>query len=304
MEFNTGAGDSNLSALRAMNERRQQWMAEKPQWDGNSTELRIRSGDLTIFQFAATGDDGDKFLKIYRSHIIPRQSKDGGRYNETRYCPVQSGDTDIPCPLCAQGHTDIKERMSMWLYVLNILHGSLPQKMPEGKTFAGVNYQGKSYYNEEVKGFKIWHTSAWRDSPWSDILKNAEIYKGLHNFTANLEVIGTGTSTRYKFYALPNSEFFPQELYVKAQEECQPIPDILRAQISSAVVANPQVATPQTQLQRPMPDNNIVFQPFALPGTSLPTLQIPGLGENVPMPSNDLPRQPEEDDKLPQKALF
>lgn len=264
-----------VSYLREMNQRRDQWLNEKPQFDGSGIELRIATGDLVLFQFMANGDEGDRLIKLYRSHIIPMISKEGKHYSRTYYCPVQSGETEVECPLCVQGHTEIKERMSMWMFVSNILHQQLPKQKPEDKVFQQVPYEGGVYFNEEVGGFKIWHTSAWRDSPWSDILKNAEIYKGLHNFSAQIQVVGSGVATRYKLYALPNSPMVSPDLYTKAQQECQPILDILHQQLTSPVQINPEQTTNQ-QTQQP---RNIGVRTFVPPGQNLPEFKpFPSFG--------------------------
>lgn len=274
-------------------------MAEKSSYDDNSKTLRYLKDDLIVFQFVANGDEGDKFIKVYRSHIIPVPGKE---FSDARYCPIQSGEPDLSCPLCEQGHTDIKERMSMWLYVYNILHTT----MPKDKAYPVAPYEGRNYFNEEVNDFRIWHASAWRDSPWADILKNAEIYKGLHNFTANLVVVGEKLSRRYKMYALPNSPMFTPELYAKAHEECEPIPDILKAQISSPVQLNPQQSTQTSQPSSVGQPQGVNVGPptpvgpaagAASIGPGAPTMQTP---QALVVP----PAQPEEDESRPLKKLF
>lgn len=269
-----------VSSLREMNERRNQYLSEKSSsYEDFGKNLRFLKDDLIVFQFVANGDEGDKFIKVYRSHIIPIQGRD---YPDHRYCPQQSGEPDIECPLCAQGHTDIKERMSMWFYVYNILH----QTMPKDKQYPVAPYEGRNWFNEEVNDFKIWHASAWRDSPWADIIKNAEIYKGLHNFTANLVVVGEKLTRRFKFYALPNSAIVTPELYARAQEECEPIPGMLRAQVSSAVQLNPQPAQP--------PAGAIGIGPATISFTPVVPSQIGPVGvSNTPIgPRNDNPGEP------------
>lgn len=310
-----------MASIYDMDTRRQQWMSEKPQWDGNSNEWRPQPNDLLIFHFVANGDEGDRFLKVYRSHIIQKAGKDASGketfFSEARYCPIQSGEPELPCPLCEAGHTEIKERMSMWLDVDNILHAQLPRKMPEGKVFPQVVHENRMYFNEEVNGFKLWHTSAWRDSPWPDILKNYEIYKGLHNFVGNIQVVGERLQRRFKLYALPYTPFLAPERYSLAQQECTPIIDILHAEINSPVQINPQQVQQQAAPVPQFPSLGQI-QPFVAPGTQAPVFQMPTTAEPNPAPEptsvmqqqpsptqvESQPEQTAEDERRPMKKLF
>lgn len=299
-----------MTNLRDMNTRMQQWMNEKPSFD-NGNELRVDTGDLVIFQFCSNGDDGDKLIKIYRSHVIPMVGKNGNKYNAQKYCPAQSNESDIKCIYCEQGHLDIKERMSIWMAVSNILHYNLPKE----KQFPQTQYQGRLFFNEEVNGFKVWHTSAWRESPWNDIVKLAELYQGLHNFTAQLEVVGAGLQRRYKVYAIPQSAGMSPELYARAQAECESIMDMLHAQLAGAVVVAPNA--PGVASQQTAPSG---IQPFAAPGTTVPALNIGGVPASpitppaiatspTPAPTSQTPTetlsiQQETDQKRPMKSFF
>jgi len=269
--------DGTVSSLREMQAQMTQWQDEKPQ--GNwGDELRLQDNDLVIFQFASDGSDGRKFLNLYRSHAIDRIAKNGRPYAEFRYCPVQSGEAGLECPLCIQGVAATKQRLSLWLYVQNILHTTLPQ----GKTFPQTQYEEQVYFNEEVNDFKLWHTSGWKESPFSDIRQNGTNYKGLHNFTAHLLVVGTGLDKRYKIYAIPNSPFLPPELYAKANAECESIMDILHKQISSAVQPQPTQAPLMTgQPSSPVSVQNIT--PFTPVGTPVPSLEVPTLDISPPV---------------------
>lgn len=284
------------SSLREMNERMAQWMNEKPSFEGFGNELRLATNDLVLFQFVGNGNDGDQFIKIYRSHIIPAVTSTGQRFSKAQYCPLQSGDEAVrDCPLCQQGHDDIKERMSVWMYVSNILHTQLPQKIPEGKQFSQTLYEGRAYFNEEVNDFKIWHASAWRESPWQDIVKLGEIYHGLHNFTAQMVAVGDGTARRYKLYSIPQSPFLSPETYAAAKEQCETIPSILRKQISNAVLPNPQNTQQQPTQTRPQP-TVANFQPFVGPGATPPVLNVGGVHPRPVAPGSDmLPTFPGED---------
>lgn len=276
---------TSAPGLAEMNARMQQWMNEKPTGNfNNTTELRINQNDMVIFQFASSGADGDRLIKAYRSHIFGLISKNNKRYNETRYCAVQNGEGQ-ECMFCNMGHTDIKERMSMWLLVHQILHASLPQPqqgqpMPDWPV---VNYEGNNYYMEQVNAWKIWHTSAWRESPWSDICRAASLYQSLHNFTAEILCTGSGMNKRFKFIVLPNSAALPNEYYQQAWSSLEPIPDMLRAEMSRQIAQNPQpaggvwsdrqqIATNFVPGGVPMGGHAVAWQPPAAPA---PTLAVP-----------------------------
>lgn len=286
-----------------MNERMNQWMNEKPSMDFGS-ELRLKAGNQVIFQFVANGDDGDRFIKAYRSHMVPTiNTKTGQKMNVPRYCPVQSNDEQIhTCAHCdAAEPTGIKERMSIWMYVYNILH----TQMPQDKSFPQVNHEGRFYFNEEVNGFRVWHTSAWRESPWSDICKLFELYHGLHNFTAQLAAVGEMMARRYKVYPIPQSAPLSAEIYERAKTECQPLFELVRTQIGSAVAANP---TPSLGVPHPSPASMPAVTPFAIPGAPITTLNL-GAGSALgPLPiatdvNQALPAE-EEDNRRPLRAMF
>ena len=279
-------------SLREMNERRAKWLAEKPGGDWGD-ELRYQENDLIIFQFTSSGNDGDQFVKLYRAHefdIVTRSGRTGSTF---RYCPVQNGE-EAECPYCAQGNTTLKERMSIWMYVMNIMHTTMP---PE-KSYPQVNYQGRLYFNEEVNAFKIWHASAWRDSPWNDILNIAEMYKGLHGFTAQMAVVGKELQRRYKIYALPNSTQVTPELYERAKAECASIPQLLKEQMAGAV----QSAPVQQAAGSPVPTG---AAPFQIPGSNAAPVWQPPSGEpNQSVTPDTLTPIPQPNPQNPPKSLF
>lgn len=262
-----------MNSLREMQDKMNAWMAEKPSGNFDNSRLRLNSGDIALFQFVANGDEGDAYIKAYRAHMFPGISQNGQRFSIQRFCPAKSGD-NTECPYCQQGHVEIKERMSMWLWVTDLFRKNLPAKMPEGKVFPQVTFEGQIYFHEQVNDYKLWNTSAWKESPWGDIVKNAELYKGLHNFTAQLACSGTGMQTRYKFYVMPQSPFLSAEQYADAKEKCEPIPQMLMKEMATPVQTNPQAAQPNPQLQGFQLQANQVA-PFVPPGQSVPAFQIP-----------------------------
>lgn len=275
---------NSVNSLQQMAARRDQWLNEKPGFSGGDN-LRIGNGDIIWCQFVASGDDGDRFIKVYRAHQFQAMNAKGGRISPTRYCPRANGDPE-ECPYCAQGHTDIKERMSIWFWVpmiyrAQIAAGTTPDKMPQA-----IMHEGRTMFMEETNAFKVWHTSAWKNSPWSDILKLHEMYGTLHGFAAQLVRSGEGMQTVYKLYALPNtpnmsSVGISPEKYQEAQQACKPIIDILKEELATPIAINPATAQqPQTQT---LP-NNIVpaANPFGAPATVAPSANPFAIGTGTP----------------------
>lgn len=278
-----------MVSLREMNERMNGWMAEKPTFD-NSTTLRIDTNDRVLGYFCSSGDDGDSLIKAYRSHAYDMISKTNSRYSIFKYCPNASGEQGVPCANCQVGNQQIKERMSIWMYVTNILHAQMPQARQgqQQVQFDQIAYQGAYYFNEEVQGFKLWETSAWKESPWLDICKFYEMYgNSLHKFMFQMDVVGQGMNRRFKLYPLPNSAFFPPELYARAKQECTPITDILKPQASQTVQTNPQMQQQQQPqggvgmglLPNGQQPGTIV--PFAPPGTPVSIFAAPPAAQPI-----------------------
>jgi hypothetical protein len=259
------------NSLSDMVARRDSWLNEKPGFSGNDN-LRIDTGDIVWNQFIATGDDGDRFIKVYRAHSFQAVNAKGQRISPFRYCPRANGDAE-ECPYCAQGHTSIKERMSMWFWVpmiyrASVRAGTTPDKMPPA-----IMYEGKTMFAETVEAYKVWHTSAWKNSPLSDIKKLLEMYGTLHGFAAQLTRSGDGMDTLYKLYALPNtpnmtSVGITQEKYQEAQQTLKPIMDILKEELATPIAINP--AAPQAaQQQAPQPSSYApASNPFGMPATA------------------------------------
>lgn len=298
-----------MTSLREQNERMKAWMNEKPSFTDNSNELRWQNGDhpRVIFYFASNGNDGDQLIKVYRSHITPGIGKNGGRFSEAHYCPVQSGEAGVECPKCAAGHANVKERMSIWMYVIDMLHSI----MPKDKNYPHVLVDGVPFFREEVNTWKIWHTSAWKDSPWGTINKLFELHGGLHKFVAQMETIGDSVDRRYPVYAIPESPAMPPDLYAQAKEVCTPIPQILKGQIGSPVAVNPVAAAPITaQVSPPI---QLGAQPYIVPGQAIPaySVSVPAppapptpAPPAPPEPEAEMPIIQEEDNRRPMKSLF
>lgn len=261
-----------VNSLEEMNARMAQWNSERQSFD-RGNELQVKQNDVVIFQFVASGNDGQAFIMIYKAHEFDRISAKGTRYSEHRYCSIQSGDESTnECVYCAQGHPTIKARMSIWMFVHSILHATLPDPQ---KPLPQFQYRDGVYFKEDVANFKVWHTSAWSESPWTDIKTLGQMYQGLHNFTAQMDVVGAGIGRRFKVYAIPNSAVLVPETYTAAQAQCEPIIKILRSKLATPIVWNPQQQQPAQQQPG--------WQPPAQPMAPVATYAPPGVASSMPV---------------------
>lgn len=274
------------NSLQQMSQRREQWLNEKPGFSGGN-ELRFRNGDDMYGHFVATGEDGDRFIKVYRAHSFDTFNAQGKRINPIRYCLVQNGDAP-ECPYCAMGHDNIKERMSMWFYVYYIAHKTMPANTTPDKMLPQFqDIDGQIKYKEDINDFRVWHTSAWKESPWLDILKLSEFYKGPNKFVAQMTTVGEQLSRRFKLYALPNSIACPDEIYKQALESCTPISQLLQEALATTVQWSPtppqQQQTMQQQAQAP---GVIAFNPVVAftnqPPAAPPPAAAPGFFTAAP----------------------
>lgn len=263
-----------VNSLEEMNARMAQWNSERQLFD-RGNELMVRQNDVVIFQFVASGNDGNSFIMPYKAHEFDRISAKGTRYSEHRYCPIQSGDeTFQECVYCQQGHPTIKARMSIWMFVHSILHAALPDPQ---KPLPQFQYGSGVYFKEDIANFKVWHTSAWSESPWTDIKKLGEMYSGLHNFTAQMDVVGAGIGRRFKIYAIPNSAMLAPETYAAAQAQCEPIINILKSKLATPVVWNPQ------QQQQPIQQTAPTYWQPPAPQAPVGAYTPPGVASSMPV---------------------
>lgn len=230
--------------LKEMNERLQKKREESParSW-GN--ELRLRDGDLAFVQFVGTGDDGDEWITAYRAHAVDRISQSGQRFTNYVYCPQDSGNMDLECPLCLHGYDTYKDRMVMWFWVRQILHTQRKQD----ENYPQVDYQGQTYYQEEIDDFRLWENSAWAQSPWDTIMFLYNNYKNkLHGFGAVLmRTGGGGLDTKYSLHSIPETEGISQERYEEAKGRLERIPAWLAKQVGSGTQARPVVPEPSKE---------------------------------------------------------
>ena len=233
--------------IKEMNEALQRRREEQQASFSGGNELRLREGDVAFVKFVATGDEGDDYLSVYRAHAINGINADGKRFTNNFYCPQESkSDTTLECPLCQRNETSFKDRMSMWFWVSTILHATKKQD----QNWDLIEYQGRSYYKEEIQDFKVWHTSAWSKSPWDTIMFLYNNYKAkLHGFTATLAATGAGLQRVYSIYALPETEGLTADEYATAKEKCQKLPEMLKKQAASSVSFKPAPAEEKEEVK-------------------------------------------------------
>ena len=105
-----------------------------------------------------------------------------------------------------------------------------------------------------------------------------------------MDCVGEKLTRRFKLYPIPNSAFLPPEIYERAKQECQSIPDRLRLEINQAVAVNPNAqAQPVATLgQVFQPAQAPQVAPFSPPGQAIPSLTLPGLS-NTPHAGSPAP---------------
>lgn len=275
-----------------MDKRRQQWLADKPVFSGGN-ELRFskQGGELVFGYFISSGDDGDRFMSLYKGHSVETITTKGEKISVVKFCPILSGMGE-ECQYCDAGNTAIKDRMSMWFYVTDILHTFLPQE----KNFPTQEFGGRVYYREEIQAFKLWNSSAWKESPWEDIVRFQTLYKGLHNLQFMMTVSGAGMARRYKITAMPEPSKLPEEIYERAKSECQAIPEYLKGGTSQTQAA-PQATAAATFV----PGAPIQSQPMGSFSSGVATsAPAPAAESSEPMPEV----KQEENPRRPLQSMF
>ncbi len=201
-------------------------------------ELRFtkEGGDIVYAHFLDDPGNSGQFFEVFQAHA----EKNLRGYEDTTYCPVQTGhDPAYPCAKCTAG-IKVKKRMLIWFYIYDILKLNAKAPEPGQPPMETTVWNGRTYYVEHVNAFKYWEASAWKDSCLTDINFMLSQYGDLRARMVNISASGMMTDRRYKIFPLHESTPTPAEIQTKAQVECKPVIDMLREQLTVVpVVANP-----------------------------------------------------------------
>lgn len=224
--------------MSGINDLRQTTAMYKEKYRSFSSEfLRFREGDVLLFYFCGDGEPGDPFFEVYMAHEIPApEGQQGKRY---WYCPVLSNHQvpqNYQCQWC-NSKVKSKRRMGMWMYVQAILHTSQMQ----GENFPQVNWKGINYFQEDINDFKRWDTSAWDESPLEDIFMVHMQFGSLRTQRSIMTVTGKDLKRRYKIAGEPNTAPLPPTHIQAAQEQCEPIMQILMKKLAQANDTEPVI---------------------------------------------------------------
>jgi hypothetical protein len=277
-----------LPSIDEIMAKRQEKMAERPQFDGIELQLRddktSTSTAIAVAYSLYSGQEGDPYLEYYLGHAQPAVGKNGGQYTKITYCPVESGhDGNYDCLLCKEG-VKLKDRFAMWLWVDKILYNTLlkDEKYPPLQWV-----DGNSYFTQEVGEVKYWDTSAWRESCLEDISMLARQLKDLRQTRVSVKASNTGMDKRYKFYPEMGSPPIPPELYEECKAKIRPVRDVLMESIA-------KVPTVQAPVQVDFGVGSPTTEPPANV-TQLPAFSAPSVTTTTPpqLPPFKVPTKPE-----------
>ena len=225
---------STIDELRAM---REQYKAEGKTGGGGRDTLFFRAEDKAYGFMLWDGEQpqGHTF-QYYLGHQYPAAA--GQQWGPVKPCLQSLLGPNADCPGCKAGYKT-KDRMAMWFYTYIVMH----QKLKDGEQtqLQFANFQGSPGYMREVNESRIWETSAWRDSPFDDIMNMAEQLKAngrnLHSGMIQIYASKDGKDRRYKFYMLPGSEPLPAGSMQQLIAAAPSIKDWLVAQVTPLATA-------------------------------------------------------------------
>jgi len=212
-----------MSAVERLRQLREQYAREGKIGGagGNSRQLFFRPEDRAFVHFIWDGrDESSDNFRFYLAH----QYEPAGdrKFGFTRPCLKDVfGASD--CPGCA-AELRLKPRMAIRFYVHGILHTTLREG--EAAQLPLKTVHNATGYWREINDIRIWDTSAWRDSPFDDILNIAE-QTDLTSLTFQLYASGVEKARRYKVIPIFNSA--PLDLEWLAGKEAPTVIEFLRS---------------------------------------------------------------------------
>ncbi len=124
--------------------------------------IMIGDKEVALFRFLTEPDS----VISARFHNVKEITPRGEKYSK-KYCSQTSD-----CRYCAQGLTS-SEMIFLWTYCYHILHMAQNPGLgnnPEAVSWERVTYLGKPYYQEFVKGLRIFRTGPGKDNKYKDAL--------------------------------------------------------------------------------------------------------------------------------------
>lgn len=239
--------------------------------------IRFRPEDRLFSYMLWDGlQEQGKTFRWYLAHPYPATGAQ--KFGEDKPCLTEILGANAKCPGCDAG-LKTKPRFVMWVYAYICLH----QQLKEGELgkYPVQQYGGASGYMETINQPRIWDTSAWKDSPFDDIIAQAAQLvsqgKTLHSLMFMTLASGAGKDRRYKAIPVIGSEGLTREQVDEMTRGLEPVDDWLVKRVTPLSAATAAGATTFV----PAPGGGYVAAP-AVPTAAPPPLALPSVSAPAP----------------------
>lgn len=163
---------------------------------GRFPELWIKDGEIAAIHSLSTG--GDPLFAGAQFHPVGEGAK-----TRDVVCLRMLTAGDETCNLCSNGHTDLRNRFGLWVWVYRIDHMSDKPPDQEGDLWALVDPKPddpdqRRRFREIVKKARVLRLSAGRDqSNFRQFTAEYTAHGSLQKFAYKLARVGAGLDTTY-----------------------------------------------------------------------------------------------------------